>query len=164
MNVNQKKQGKELLFSVTAEDCEWHYFCAGDKDGQHQNKTASAVRCVHKDSGAVGISRDHREQRRNKVEAFRRMYETKEFQTWLKLETSRRLVSDEEKREHARLEEIRIKQMEADVDRMMRDEFLKVEMKDAKGRWVPFSAKEPDPELTDDDALDAVVYGEDNGK
>lgn len=122
---------KELLFSVTAADCEWMYFCAGGKGGQHQNKTASACRCRHKASGAEGISRDHREQHRNKVAAFKRMANSQTFQTWLKLEASRRMVSNEERRQQQL-------QMEIELDKMMEPSNLKIETKDEKGNWIPY--------------------------
>ena len=122
---------KELLFSVTADDCDWMYFCAGGKGGQHQQKTASACRCRHRASGAEGISRDHREQRRNRVEAFKRMSQTSKFQNWLKIESSKRIVSQEEKR----MQEVR---MEIAVDNMMRPENLKIEALDENGKWIEY--------------------------
>lgn len=128
-------ENKELLFSVTADDCDWMYFSAGGKGGQHQNKTASACRCRHKASGAEGISRDHREQRRNRVEAFKRMANSKEFQLWLKKETGRKLVSEEEQRRKQ-------VQMEIQLDKMMEPSNLRVEMKDENGKWTPY--REPD--------------------
>ena len=128
---------KELLFSVTADDCEWMYFCAGGKGGQHQNKTASACRCRHKESGAEGISRDHREQRRNKIEAFKRMANSEKFQLWLKLETSRRLESAEEKK-------LREQQIEISVEKAMSPENLKIEMKDENGKWVEYKEENYD--------------------
>jgi len=122
---------KELLFSVTANDCDWQFFCAGGPGGQHQNKTASACRCVHKASKAVGESREHREQRRNKIEAFKRMSQSKEFQLWMKMESSRLMVTKEEK---ARREAA----IEATVNQMMKEENLKIEMKDKNGKWITY--------------------------
>lgn len=81
---------KELLFSITSKDCEWQFFTAGGKGGQNQNKTASACRCVHKESGAVGESREYREQLLNKKAAFKRMSETLEFKKWLELEIKKK--------------------------------------------------------------------------
>lgn len=124
-------ENKELLFSVTADDCDWMYFSAGGKGGQHQQRTASACRCRHKASGAEGISRDHREQRRNRVEAFKRMANSKEFQLWLKKETGRKLVSEEEQRRKQ-------VQMEIELDKMMEPSNLRVEMKDENGKWTPY--------------------------
>ena len=57
---------KQLLFSVTAKDCTWDYIRGSGKGGQKRNKTSSAVRCHHKDSGAVGYAEDTRSQLKNK--------------------------------------------------------------------------------------------------
>lgn len=119
---------KELLFSVTAKDCDWQFFCAGGNGGQHQNKTASACRCIHRDSGAVGISRDHREQRRNKVEAFKRMSQTKQFQHWYKIKAAKCLVSAEEEKRRAAA-------LEMAVTNMMKDEHILVQIKEG-GKWI----------------------------
>lgn len=111
---------KEKIFSVTAADCDFQFFTAGGKGGQHQNKTASACRCVHKASGAVGECREHREQGRNKKEAFRRMAETKEFKTWLDLEVKKQLGQ--------------LKVIEQEVERELKR--VKVEVRDKNGRWI----------------------------
>lgn len=73
---------KELLFSVTAKDCDFVATRGTGKGGQKRNKTSSAVRCTHRDSGAVGFSDDTRSQRQNKIIAFDRMTKTTEFNTW----------------------------------------------------------------------------------
>jgi protein subunit release factor B len=104
---------KTLLFSVTKDDLNIQFFRAGGKGGQHQNKTSSACRVVHKDSGAVGECREHRHQHQNKKVAFRRMVDSKEFQGWLKLETAARLQG------YANLEK--------QIDASMKEENLKVE-------------------------------------
>lgn len=59
------------------------------KGGQKKNKTESAVRCTHLDSGAVGNCSETRSQHKNKQIAFRRMAETQEFRDWLKIENAR---------------------------------------------------------------------------
>jgi len=82
---------KELLFSVTAKDCRWDFYRGSGKGGQKRNKTDSAVRCTHIDSGAVGNCEEHRSQLRNKMEAFRRMSATGIFKAWHKIETAKRL-------------------------------------------------------------------------
>ena len=74
---------RELLFSVTKDDLRITHFRAGGKGGQKQNKTSSGSRVHHDPSGAVGESREHREQRQNTRAAFRRMTETPEFKRWL---------------------------------------------------------------------------------
>ena len=85
------KGGKQLLFSVTKEDCDWQTFRSGGKGGQNQNKVSSGVRCIHRASGAVGEARDTRSQLLNRRAAFERMAQSAVFQTWLRLETARRL-------------------------------------------------------------------------
>jgi peptide chain release factor len=82
---------KKLLFSVTKDDCDWQTFRAGGPGGQHQNKVESAVRCIHRDSGATGESRTERSQHINRQLAFERMGNTRVFQDWAKIEASRRL-------------------------------------------------------------------------
>jgi protein subunit release factor B len=113
---------KELLFSVTAADCDWQYLRGTGPGGQKRNKTESKVRCVHRASGAVGESDLTRSQHENKRIAFRKMAESKEFKLWHKLETARRMgdqLTVEEK-----------------VDKAMNDANLRIEGK-ADGRWVP---------------------------
>jgi peptide chain release factor len=48
-------------------------FSAGGPGGQHQNKTASAVRAVHKSTGLAVVARDGRSQHRNKAIALKRL-------------------------------------------------------------------------------------------
>jgi peptide chain release factor 1 len=81
---------KELLFSVTAKDCEWSYTKGTGSGGQKKNKTSSAVHCIHKPSGAHGYSEASRSQAENKQEAFRKMAESPEFEKWRRLEVARR--------------------------------------------------------------------------
>jgi protein subunit release factor B len=81
---------KEILFSVTAADCEWSYTKGTGAGGQKRNKTSSAVHCNHRPSGASGYSESSRSQLDNKRDAFVKMAETKEFKTWHRLETMRR--------------------------------------------------------------------------
>lgn len=113
---------KELLFSVTAADCDWQYMRGTGPGGQKRNKTESKVRCVHRASGAAGESDLTRSQHENKQIAFRKMAESKEFKIWHKIETARRMgdkLSIDEK-----------------VDKSMQDAYLKIEGK-SEGRWVP---------------------------
>ncbi len=81
---------KELLFSLTKKDFEMQVFRSGGAGGQNQNKVSSGVRFIHKVSGAVGEARDSRDQITNKKHAFERLYSSKKFQAWLKLEIARR--------------------------------------------------------------------------
>ena len=111
---------KQLLFSVTAADCDWSFTKGTGAGGQKRNKTSSAVHCTHRVSGAAGYSEGSRSQLDNKREAFERMATTERFKTWHRLECMRRSG-----------------QM-AEVDRIVEREMKKVRV-DVKenGRWVP---------------------------
>lgn len=112
---------RELLFSITIADCDVQTFAAGGKGGQHQNKTQSGVRVLHRASGAVGEARDSRSQHQNKRAAFTRMASSPKFQRWARL----------------RGWEILSKQdIEKFVDELMKPENIRVEIKDEHGRWV----------------------------
>lgn len=120
---------KELLFSVTAADCDWSYTRGTGKGGQKKNKTSSAVHCTHRPSGAHGYSEATRSQLDNRRDAFRKMAESKEFKTWHKLETAKRLGQ--------------LADVDEKVAREMRN--IKVEIKD-DGKWT---AVDKDDELDD---------------
>lgn len=79
---------KKLLFSVRREDFLIQYFRAGGPGGQKQNKTDSACRIIHRESDAVGESREDRSQVRNRKIAFRRLVSSKKFQLWLRLKSA----------------------------------------------------------------------------
>jgi len=110
---------KEILFSVGKDDCKWEYFRCPGPGGQKVNKTSSGVRCKHPPSGAMGQATDTRSQHQNKVLAFERMANSKEFKEWHRVECARRTGKlDESKR---------------NVDREMKN--IKVEVKE-DGKWV----------------------------
>lgn len=113
---------RQLLFSVTKKDLEVQTFRAGGKGGQNQNKRDTGVRIIHRDSGARGEARDERSQGQNKKLAFRRMVETKEFQTWLRVKAGLAAVEADEW-----------------LERMMRPENIRVEVKE-NGKWVEVPA------------------------
>ena len=81
---------REKLFSITANDLRWDFFRGSGHGGQKKQKTSSAVRCVHEESGATGRSEESRSQLENKRIAFKRMAETEEFKKWIKLECAKR--------------------------------------------------------------------------
>lgn len=111
---------KELLFSVTANDCEWSYTRGTGAGGQKKNKTSSAVHCMHRPSGAHGFSQESRSQRENRESAFGKMAATKEFKTWMRMEIARRNGA--------------LLEVEAEVERQLRN--VVVEGKDEQGRWI----------------------------
>jgi protein subunit release factor B len=73
----------EKLFVITSKDFVVQTFCSGGNGGQNQNKVASGVRIIHKESGARGESRTERSQLHNKRYAFKRLVASREFQDWL---------------------------------------------------------------------------------
>ena len=87
--MNIAKHGDGIKLSFDKDDFPWEYFTAGGHGGQKQNKTASACRCTHKPSGAVGISRDERSQVQNRRLAHGRCARSKEFQVWAKMELAK---------------------------------------------------------------------------
>jgi len=119
---------KQLLFSVSVKDCEVQAFKGSGPGGQKRNKTASAIRVIHHQSGAIGQASDAREQHLNKRNAFLRMIETKEFKSWHKVTV-------------AKLCGILPKEsLEEQVDKMMSEENLKIEYK-INGEWIDEETK-----------------------
>ena len=74
---------REKILSLTKKDFEITHMRAGGPGGQHQNKTSSATRIVHRASGAVAEAREHRSQPQNTKAAFQRLTETLAFKKWL---------------------------------------------------------------------------------
>ena len=111
---------RQILFSVTAVDCDWAYTKGTGAGGQKKNKTSSAVHCTHRVSGAAGYAEDSRSQLMNRRTAFERMAGTEKFKLWHRLECMRRSG-----------------QM-AEVDRVVGQEMKKIRI-DVKqnGKWVP---------------------------
>lgn len=118
---------KELLFSVTAADCDWQYLRGTGPGGQKRNKTETKVRCVHRASGAVGESDLTRSQAQNKQIAFRKMAESSQFKVWHKLETARRLGDK--------------MTLEEKVESAMKESNLKIEGK-VDGKWTKLDVLE----------------------
>lgn len=87
-------------------------FRVGGNGGQKVNKTSSGVRIIHHPSGARGESREHREQSRNKREAFVKMVGTPAFTYWVDQECKRlnkeltdaQWVEDQMKEENIKVE------------------------------------------------------------
>lgn len=82
---------RQLLFSVSVQDCLIDTFRSGGPGGQNRNKVNSAIRLIHPPSGAVASAKDSRDQIHNKRSAFMRLIETKEFKAWHKMEIARRM-------------------------------------------------------------------------
>lgn len=71
-----------LAFSVTLADCDVQTKRGHGNGGQNRNVRETAVRIVHRASGAVGESQEERSQRQNKAVAFRRMAQSPVFRAW----------------------------------------------------------------------------------
>lgn len=121
-------KNRELLFSVTAADCEFSYSHGQGAGGQNRNKSLSAVHCKHKASGALGWSQDGRSQKDNKSDAFVKMCNTPEFKAWHQRQVWQKLgVLD---------------QIEKAVAEGMKPENLRIEIK-KDGKWVEVQYNDP---------------------
>jgi protein subunit release factor B len=123
---------KEKLFSVTIKEMEIQTFCSGGPGGQHQNKTQSGVRLIHKPSGAIAECREERKQHQNKKKAFIKLVNSDKFKKWIKVEASR--ISGE------------LDIIKSEVNWQMQN--VKIEIKDEKGRWIEDSRKFIDKDRT----------------
>jgi len=112
---------KELLFSVTKKDFEFDYFRTGGPGGQSQNKTESGVRVRHVASGAVGESREERDQGRNKKTAFNRCVNSKKFQIWIRMKAAELMMEES---------------VDQKIERLMDEKNIKTEVKNQKGQWT----------------------------
>ncbi len=129
-----KNRNKERtpFHSLTAKDFRFDFFSAGGSGGQHRDKKATACRCTHEPSKAVGVSQDERSQLQNKQLAFRRCAESLKFQKWLKVEASRLLGNPS----------LELLAAQA-VDKMMKnDADFKIEIQVGKNEWREISLEE----------------------
>lgn len=108
---------KELAFSLKAEDFDWEYKRGHGNGGQARNKTSSAVRVVHRPSGAVGEAQEQRSQLQNRRAALKKLIDTVAFKTWIMRQLSNDLSP------------------EAHVEQSMQPQNMKVEVR-KDGKWV----------------------------
>lgn len=104
---------KKLLFSITKKDFEITYFSGSGAGGQHRNKHKNCVRIKHKETGIITTGQEERSLTQNKKNAFIRMTKHPKFQLYLKKRASGKMVDEYE--------------IEKEVDKMMREENLKIE-------------------------------------
>lgn len=128
LRLIEKKSNRELLFSVTRKDLEIQTFRSGGPGGQHQNKIETGVRIVHRASGAVGESRNERSQHANKKLAMQRLAASEKFRLWIRLKAAEIMAQES---------------IEKAVEKQMQPHNIKVEVKDASGRWVPENQSDP---------------------
>jgi len=99
-------------FRLTAKDFKVEYLRGHGNGGQKKQKTSSACRITHEDSGVSKYCQDNREQHRNRASAFTALCKDPRFKVWCQL----------------RLDELETKQtIEQQVDEMMKEENLVVE-------------------------------------
>jgi protein subunit release factor B len=107
---------KEYVFSLHREDFEIQTFRSGGKGGQNQNKVESGVRIIHRPSGCTAECRETRDQLQNKRIAFQRIAKDPRMLVWIRMESSKRLLSPEVR-----------KRINREVDLMMDERNLKIE-------------------------------------
>ena len=96
---NRTPNERQLVLSVTLDDCEVQHFRSGGAGGQNQNKRDTGTRIIHHPSGARGESREQRSQLQNTKTAFRRMAGTPAFRWWVEQQSLR--IRGEETAEQA---------------------------------------------------------------
>lgn len=77
---------RQHVFSITKKDLKIVPYRGSGAGGQKRNKTMSGCRVIHEPSGAIGESEEQRDYKQNEKVAFRRMTETLNFKTWMKLQ------------------------------------------------------------------------------
>jgi protein subunit release factor B len=108
---------KQLLFSVTKKDLDIDFYKASGKGGQKRNKCETAVRITHRESGIMVTASEQRSQHQNLQVAFKRLCENQKFKSWLRVESAKRMVNQQE----------REKEIQRKVENDMREENLKIE-------------------------------------
>lgn len=111
----------ELLFSLSKSKGDFivQPFKGSGKGGQKRNKTMSACRIIHPDSGAVSECQEERLFEQNKKKAFKRLIASDKFKKWHELEIAKRLGN--------------MAEIEEQVDREMKNIRVEV-MQD--GKWT----------------------------
>jgi protein subunit release factor B len=117
---------KKLFFSLSKAHGDFVVtpYKGSGKGGQKRNKTMSGCRITHPATGLFSECEEERHFEVNKCRAFDRLVSKPGFQKWLKLETARR--------------QGKFQEIDDRVEREMKN--IRVDVKDAGGRWVNESA------------------------
>ena len=124
---------KKLFFSLSKAHGDFVItpYRGSGKGGQKRNKTFSGCRVTHPATGLFVECEEERHFEVNKRRAFERLCNKPEFVKWLNLEIARR--------------EGKLRGIEERVERELQN--IRVDVKDAMGRWVPESTL-PTPEVS----------------
>jgi peptide chain release factor 1 len=129
MPKSTPSKNKKVLFRLTEKDFEFKYSMGTGAGGQKRNKTSSKVQCLHRPSGAVGVSDETRSQHQNKKLAFEKMAKSPEMKKWARLQAAK--ITGEETRINEKVEH----ELKHNT---------RIEIKDENGKWVEWDGKEND--------------------
>lgn len=121
-----RQADRKPLFTVPRSKFRVEHFRASGAGGQHRNKTDSATRITHIDSGASGQATESRSQQENTRTALKRLTQTPTFRLWV----------------HEKIREIDRgitleKALAAQLEEDMHLGRIRVEVHDQNGRWIP---------------------------
>jgi peptide chain release factor 1 len=80
---------EDVEVEINREDYDEDVYCASGPGGQHVNKTASAIRLTHKETGIVVTCQDEKSQHKNRAKALR-VLKTRVYEQKLKQEHEKR--------------------------------------------------------------------------
>jgi len=116
---------RKKILTLSRKDFRVDTFRGSGPGGQHRNKTDSAVRITHTESGAVSESKTEKSQHQNRKKAFHKLPNNPKFKLWLS----------------RKIHEISTgKTIEERVEESFHHENLKIESK-KDGKWEPYVEK-----------------------
>lgn len=104
------RRNRKHVLTLTKKDFKVTYYRASGAGGQHRNKTDSAVRITHIETGAQEYCETHRQQGKNKAEALKKFKNNPKFMAWIKTE--------------------------CEIDRALEEGDILFEGKSEEGKWV----------------------------
>jgi len=121
--MSDKYKDKAPLFTLSKDKGNFvlQPFKGSGKGGQKRNKTMSACRIIHSESGTVSECQEERSYEQNKKKAFERLYNNPKFQAWFKMECARRLGN--------------LENIEDKVDKSLNPNNVKIEIQ-IDGKWT----------------------------